>query len=214
MGLKYMPIGIKLKDRRCLVVGGGKVAVRKIETLLEYDTEITVVAPKADRKIEYFAERGQLTLKKRAYQSPEALDYAAVISASNDNQVNQTVSADCRKTGIPVNVVDNPKLCDFIFPATFHRDCLTVAVSSDGQAPFLSGHLRVILEQMFEEKRWTTIVQLASVFRRRVQNMYPDNPERKLACYSRFLETDWKEVFKEVPEEELGDYIDRFLEFD
>jgi hypothetical protein len=66
---------------------------------------------------------------------------------------------------------------------------------------------------MFEKERWTTIVALASVFRRRVQKMYPDDMEKKTTCYSRFLEADWKKVLKEIPEEELSDYIDRFLEF-
>lgn len=212
MGLKYMPVNIRLKDRKCLVVGGGAVALRKIETLMEYDTDITVIAPEVDKKIEYYAGRGNISIKHREYQSPEALDYGLVISATDDNAINEKVCEDCRKVGVPVNVVDNPPLCDFIFPATLHRDCLSVSVSSDGQAPFLSGHIKTILEEMFEKKRWTTIAQLASVFRNRVQKKFEGDTKMKLASFANFLNTDWKQTLEEVPDEALSDYIDDLLE--
>ncbi|MDD5427351.1 MAG: NAD(P)-dependent oxidoreductase, partial [candidate division Zixibacteria bacterium] len=85
---KYLPVNISLKDRTCLVVGGGKVALRKIENLLDYEADLTVVAPEVDKRIEFYAEKGKLKLEKRKYQSPEGATYGLVISASDDNAVN------------------------------------------------------------------------------------------------------------------------------
>jgi siroheme synthase-like protein len=126
-----------------------------------------------------------------------------VISASDDNNVNQAVHNDCRESGIPVNVVDNPGLCDFIFPAVIRRDCLSVAVSTDGKAPFLSGHLRLILENIFAENRWLKIAKLAADFRKKVHRRWVDNPEKRSGCFSRFLEADWQTILKEKNEEEI-----------
>jgi len=150
----YLPIGISLEKRNILLVGGGEVALRKVETLLEYNTDITVIAPEVHDKIRYYSEKGILKLEMRTYESPEASDFGIVISASDSSEVNETVYKDCSKAGIPVNVVDNPDLCDFIFPAVLKRNCISVSVSTDGQAPFLSGHLRLILENVFPETHW------------------------------------------------------------
>jgi len=193
----YMPISISLKQRKCLVVGGGNVALRKIENLLEYEPEITVIAPEVNDKIEYFAGRGLLKIEKRTYQTPEAENFGLVISACDDNEVNRQVFEDCQAKNIPVNVVDNPPLCDFIFPGVVRRNALTISVSTDGKAPFLSGHLRLILENMFHEDRWTKIIKLAASFRKKVMARWPDDHEKRAAAISKFLDTDWQSILKE-----------------
>ena len=209
----YMPISLGMKNRKCLVVGGGRVALRKIETLINYDGEITVIAPELEDKIGYYAERGLIKAEKRAYQSPEAKTYGLVISASSDNDVNKTVYDDCRGAGVPVNVVDNPALCDFIFPAVVRRGCISVAVASDGKAPFLSGHLRFVLENMFAEERWNKIAEYAAEFRKKVQERWPDDTDRKSGCYSRFLDTDWKVEIEQKSDEEIRNMLDEMSKF-
>jgi siroheme synthase-like protein len=211
MANKYMPISISLEKRSCLVVGGGDVALRKIETLLEYNSDIKVVAPKPIDKIEYFADKGKLKLEKREYKSPEASGYGLVISASDDKDVNQQVSEDCGNAAVPVNVVDNPTLCDFIFPAVIRRDILSVAVSSDGKAPFLSGQLRLILEDIFPQ-RWNKIAALASRFRKRVLARWRGQPEKKAQCYNRFLQADWKTILKDKSDTEIEEELERMTE--
>ncbi len=210
MANKYLPISISLKARPCLVVGGGSVALRKIETLLEYDSRITVVAPEPVDKIEYYAGKEKLKLERRAYRSPEAQQYGIVISASDDNDVNEAVYKDCKAAGIPVNVVDNPAMCDVIFPAVIKRDCLTVAVSTDGKAPFLSGHLRLILEGVFPE-RWSKLAKLAARFRAKVQKQFKDQPERKAAALERFLNADWQTLLKEKSGQQLEQELEKLL---
>lgn len=211
MANKYMPINISLENRRCLVVGGGDVALRKVETLLEYESDITVIAPEPNDKIEYFAKKGELKLEKREYRSPEASDYGIVISASNKKDVNVQVSEDCRHAGVPINVVDNPVLCDFIFPAVLKRDILSVAVSTDGQAPFLAGQLRLILEDIFPQ-RWKKIAGYASKYRKKVMARWRGRPEKKAQCYDRFVLVDWQTILKEKSDEEIGTLLDDLVE--
>jgi siroheme synthase-like protein len=210
MAHTYMPISISLKSRPCLVVGGGKVALRKIDNLLNYTAEITVIAPEVDDKIEYYASKRLLKLEKREYRPPEASQYGIVICASDDTETNKTVHDDCRMQGVPVNVVDNPSLCDFIFPAVVRRDCLSVAVSSDGKAPFLSGHIRLILENIFPEN-WTRIAKLAAEFRKRVMTRRADDPQKKTEAYGRFIEADWKSILKEKSSEDIDKMLDDML---
>jgi uroporphyrin-III C-methyltransferase/precorrin-2 dehydrogenase/sirohydrochlorin ferrochelatase len=210
---KYMPINISLENRRCLVIGGGDVALRKVETLLEYESDITVIAPEPNDKIEYFAKKGELKLEKREYRSPEASDYGIVISASNQKDVNARVSEDCRKAGVPINVVDNPPLCDFIFPAVVKRDILSVAISTDGQAPFLAGQLRLILEDIFPN-RWKKIAGYAAKYRKKVMARWRGQSEKKAQCYNRFVQVDWQTILKEKSDDEIEALLDDLVEDD
>ncbi|MEE9442319.1 MAG: bifunctional precorrin-2 dehydrogenase/sirohydrochlorin ferrochelatase [candidate division Zixibacteria bacterium] len=211
MANKYFPINITLKSRNFLVVGGGKVALRKIELLMDFEADITVVAPEPLDKIEYYASRGKLKLHKRVYESQEASNYGMVVAASDDEAVNRGVYDDCREGKALVNVVDNPPLCDFIFPAMVKRDALTVAVSTDGKAPFLAAHLRLIMENIFPN-HWSRIMQLAVSFRKKVQSRWGDNTKERFASLDRFLSADWKTMIKNKNDAELENELDILLE--
>jgi len=206
-----MPLSLRMKGRKCLVVGGGKVALRKVESLLEHDTNITVVAPECENKLEYHANRGRIALEKREYRSPEASKYGLVISCTDDTDLNLQVSEDCRSAGVPVNVADAPDLCDFIFPSVVRRDCMTVAIATDGRVPFISGHLNLVLDTIFP-KHWEKLMKHATVFRKRVQERWAGDTEQKNACYGRFLDADWKRILESKTEEEVTRELDSMLE--
>jgi siroheme synthase-like protein len=202
-----MPMSLSLKDRDCLVVGGGNVALRKVETLLDYDTKVTVIAPTIHKRLRFFAESGKIEIQERPYQSPEAGTFNLVISASSDMNVNEQVCKDARDAGVLVNVVDQPQLCDFIFPAVLRRDCLTAAISTDGKAPFMAGHLKLILDTVFP-KHWDRLMRLAAEFRRLVQERWGNDLATKNACYERFLDADWKVLLKEKKDPELKQLLE------
>lgn len=210
MGNTYLPVGLRLEGRDCLVVGGGGVALRKVENLLDYDCRVTVVAPEPVEKIAYLAESGKLTLERRAYASPEASKYGLVVSACDDPAVNKSIAEDCGKAGVPVNVVDNPPLCTFVFPAVVRRGGLTISVSTDGGAPFLAAHLRMILEDVFPD-RWKKISDAAAEFRKKVRRRYPRDLKKQSACYERFAATDWKELLEKKSGEEIERELDSML---
>jgi len=207
----YMPISLSMTGRNCLVVGGGAVAVRKVENLLDYDAVITVIAPEMDKKLEYHAERGRISLEMREYSPPEASSYSLVICATDDPVLNKQVYEDGSAGGALVNVVDDPPHCDFIVPAVLRRDCLTAAISTDGKAPFVAGHLRLVLDTVFPE-HWGRLMRLAASFRERVRERWADQPDKKNICYAEFLELDWKTLFKEKNEEEIEEELSRILE--
>jgi len=209
----YMPISLTMKGRTCLVVGGGNIALRKVETLLDYDTKITVVAPDIDPKLEMFAKHNRITIEKRPYKSPEAADYGVVISASDDMALNKQVCEDCRHAGVLVNVADAPSLCDFIFPAVLRRDCLTVALSTDGKAPFMSAHLRPVLKDIFP-KHWEKLMQQAVTYRKMVYKRWGDNTLRKNASFEEFVMSDWKTMLKEMSDEEIQFRLQQMMELE
>ena len=208
---KFMPISVSLKDRRCMVVGGGVFALGEVENLLEYDAAITVVAPKMHDKLEFHAKRGSVTLEKREYRSPEAAGYGLVVSASEDAAVNRQVHRDARNAGVLINVVDDLPQCDFIFPAVLRRDCLTAAISTDGKASFVSGHLRVVLDNIFPA-HWERLMSLAASFQSSVESRWANDPAAKNACYSEFLEADWKKMLEELADEQIEKELTRMLE--
>lgn len=211
MNHKYMPISLSTKNRPCIVVGGGPVALRKVETLLDYDLDITVVAPEVHEKLKYHADRGRIKLEEREYKSPEASQYRLVISASDVSELNKSVYEDAKKGDALVNVVDDPPHCDFIFPAVLRRECLTAAISTDGKAPFVSGHLRLVLENIFPE-HWNRLMNLAASFRVMVRDRWPGEPEKMRACYAEFLDADWKSMLKEMKDDEIEAELTRMLE--
>jgi len=206
-----MPVSVAMKDRSCLVVGGGVIALRKVESLMEYDTKITVIAAEADRKLEYHAEKGKIRLENRDYKSPEAATFNLVIAATDNHDLNHQVYEDARGAGALVNVVDDPPFCDFIFPSITRRDNLTVSISTDGRAPFMSGHLKQILGNIFPE-HWNKLMRYAAEFRLKVRARWPGEPPRQQDCYEKFLQTDWKTVLKHTSHEEILKLLDGLIE--
>ncbi|MFH1892161.1 MAG: bifunctional precorrin-2 dehydrogenase/sirohydrochlorin ferrochelatase [Candidatus Zixiibacteriota bacterium] len=213
MTSKYLPINVSLEDCRVLVVGGGGIALRKIDNLLDYNSDITVVAPEVTDKIDYYATSGRVKLEKRNYSPSEAADYGLVISACDDRAVNEQVFEDCKFAGVLVNVVDNPALCTFIFPAVVKREHLAVSVSTDGKAPFLAGHLRGILDDIFP-KHWGKISTYAHTFRKKVQARYKDDAQKRLECFERFLSADWNAIIKMKSPDEIESELNNMLNDD
>ena len=211
MSYTYLPISVSVKNRECLVVGAGTVALHKVEILSAYDTRITVVAPEVHPQIEHLAKEKKITLEKREYRTPEAAAYGLVISATDNTELNQKVFEDSRGSGALVNVVDDPAHSDFIFPAVLRRDCLTAAISTDGKAPFMSGHLRTILEELFP-RHWDRLVRLAVVYRTMVRERWGNDTENKNACFARFLEANWTEMFEDMNNADIEIELKKLLE--
>ncbi|MDD5712485.1 MAG: bifunctional precorrin-2 dehydrogenase/sirohydrochlorin ferrochelatase [Smithellaceae bacterium] len=140
--MKYYPLELTVADRKCIVVGGGEVAERKVRRLLDCGAKICVI----DRKLTPFlakaATDGRIVHVAGDY-TPEFLSDALLVIGATDNQdVNEQISRDARQRGILVNIVDQPLLCDFILPALLERGDLSIAVSTGGKSPALARRLR------------------------------------------------------------------------
>ncbi len=146
--MDYLPIFIQLRGSPAVVVGGGNVALRKVDLLLKAGARVTVIAPKLHDELRALAGRGQLDYVAMAFQ-PHHLDGTSlVIAATNARDVNAVVSDAAKARRLPVNVVDDPELSTFIFPAIIDRSPVVVAVGSSGNSPVLARRVRQQIEAL------------------------------------------------------------------
>ncbi|MBI4771886.1 MAG: bifunctional precorrin-2 dehydrogenase/sirohydrochlorin ferrochelatase [Chloroflexi bacterium] len=140
------PIALRLEGRRCLVVGGGRVAERKIAALLDARAEVVVIAPEITPALRELATQGQVVLHEREVVASDVIGATLVIAAADIPQVNGIVWQACRAAGVLINTVDVPTHSDFYTPAVVRRAPVTVAITTDGHSPGLSVWLRRHLE--------------------------------------------------------------------
>lgn len=130
--MAYFPLFISMEHLPCLVVGGGKVALRKVKTLLEYGAKVTVVAPDLEKELEKIPG---ITIQKRKFISSDLDGMELVFAATSDEECSRRLSELCRERRILVNVADVPEECDFYFPALARRGDVVVGVSTGGKSP-------------------------------------------------------------------------------
>ncbi len=167
-GSPVFPVMLRVRGRRCLVVGGGGVAVRKIESLVAEGANVTVVAVAPHPRLLALAETGVIALEQRPYRPGEAAGFVLVFAATDDREVNRRVFEDAEGRGIWVNVADDPELCSFHLPARVRRGDLQLTISSSGEAPFATRRLRQVLERRLGQE-WGEWLAAAAEFRRRVR---------------------------------------------
>jgi siroheme synthase-like protein len=143
---------LKLKGRRCVVVGGGDVGLEKVEGLLACDGDVTLIAPSAHPELESLAGEGSISWESRAYAGAEDLEGAfMVIAATDDSEVNIGVFDDADRRARLVNVVDVPPLCNFILPAIVRSGPLAIAISTAGASPALAKRMKREIGELFGE---------------------------------------------------------------
>ena len=142
--MKHYPIFLDLKDRPVLVVGAGKVALRKTRGLLEAGARVTVVAPAWEEEFETLPVR----LVQRPFRASDLVRVMLVFAATDDRQVNHRVGVAAKAKGVLANIADLAEECDFIVPARVTSGRVQVAISTGGESPRLSAELRRKLEQI------------------------------------------------------------------
>ena len=150
--MAYYPIFVEMKDRPCLVIGGGREAQRKVNGLLAAGARITVVAPKLTRSLEQLLAAGDIECLQREYQEGDVEGYEVVMVATDDGAINAEVAAEGKRRRVWVNAADDPRNCDFILPAVIRRGAITLAASTGGASPALARRLREELEAYLTEE--------------------------------------------------------------
>ena len=145
--MPLFPIFLKLTGRRCLVVGAGSIAESKIESLLDAEADVTVIATRASRAVHQHAAHGELKLQLREFQDADVEDKFLVVAGTDVPEVNRAVFAGAERRGILVNAVDDPPYCDYYFPSIVKRGDLQIAISTAGESPALAQQLRKELNQ-------------------------------------------------------------------
>jgi len=145
----YFPAFLDLRERPCLVVGGGAIGERKARELLACHARVTVVSPCLTAELQTLAQTGRLVWRARTFLRSDVRRCALVIAATGIPAVDTAVAAEARRRGVLVNAVDWPAQCDFIFGSILRRGELQIAVSTGGRSPALAREIRRRLEPMF-----------------------------------------------------------------
>jgi uroporphyrin-III C-methyltransferase/precorrin-2 dehydrogenase/sirohydrochlorin ferrochelatase len=176
--MDYFPLFLKVADRPCLVVGGGKVAARKIQLLQRAGAHVTVVSPRSCDEVLAYADAGSVLYIHRDFQDEDLDGMVLVIAATSNKAVNSHIAELADRQRIPVNVVDSPELCSFIVPSMVDRSPVQVAVSTGGSSPVLARLLRARLES-FIPAAYGRLARLVDDYRQSVKARFSNPAQRR-----------------------------------
>lgn len=161
---KYYPIFLNIQDKKCVVVGGGNVAWRKVCSLKDAGAKVTVVSPEFCPELE--KETGIERVRQK-YDSKFLKEAALVVASTDDGAVNKMIYSDAVERGILVNVVDKPEFCSFIVPSSVMRGDLCISISTGGASPALARNIREFLEKQFGDE-YGEFTKLLSEMRQKI----------------------------------------------
>jgi precorrin-2 dehydrogenase/sirohydrochlorin ferrochelatase len=143
------PMFLKLEEKRCLVVGAGKIGEPKIASLIDASARVHVVALEATETVHAWAQAGRITLEIRSFAAPDLENTFLAVVATSSRSLNGSIYREAQRRGVLCNVVDDPEYCDFYYGAVVQRGDLQIAISTNGQSPSLAQKLRQQLDRQF-----------------------------------------------------------------
>jgi precorrin-2 dehydrogenase / sirohydrochlorin ferrochelatase len=200
--MRYYPIYLDIKDRNCLVVGGGSVGTRKVATLLECGATVTVVSIDAAETLRRLSDRGVIRLKERAFQSADLDNMFLVIGATDNEALNFEIHAAARRRGILCNIADRPKACNFILPSIINRGDLIIAISTSGKSPAFAKKLRKQLETQFGNE-YAEFLNLMGAIRKKLLSK-DHEPEAHKHLFEQLIERDLVQLIKDADIENIN----------
>ena len=176
--MSYYPIFLDLRGRPCLVVGGGAIATRKVEGLLQAAASVTVISPEITEVIRNYADAGELRHIKRPYRHGDLGGYFLAYAATGVAEVDALMAAEASMAGVLLNVVDRPVLCDFIMPAVVRRGDISIAISTNGRCPGFAKRVRRELEALIGSEYGAALESVAAQREKLLQGDGTDQSER------------------------------------
>lgn len=171
--MELLPLFLDIRGRRCVIVGGGEIALRKASLLIRAGASLHIVATSVSESLQQLCESSGGTVAAKEFEEGDLDGATLVIAATDDATLNERVSVVAKSTGIPVNVVDQPKLCSFIMPSIVDRSPIVVAISSGGTSPVLTRKLKELNETMIPA-RIDSLAKLLGSYRDRVKEEITD----------------------------------------
>jgi precorrin-2 dehydrogenase/sirohydrochlorin ferrochelatase len=162
--MQYFPINLLIADRKCVVIGGGRVAARKVAALLECGGIVEVISPELGEELHAFLRQARLLWRERQYQVGDLAGAFLVIAATDDQAVQTAVFAEALAANQLINVADVPQRCNFILPAVVSRGDLTIAVSTAGKSPALARRIRKQVAEAYGDE-YGTVVEIMGLLR-------------------------------------------------
>tara|TARA_B100000959_G_scaffold34948_1_gene33313 strand:- start:12 stop:1394 length:1383 start_codon:yes stop_codon:yes gene_type:complete len=215
--MEHLPIFINIKQKPTLIVGGGDIALRKINLLLKAQAKVDCLSPLFCEDINNLFKDGQITLIKKSFEHTDIKDYSVIIAATDDSSVNSSISSIAHDKRIPVNVVDSPDLSSFIMPSIVDRSPVIIAVSSAGKAPVLARIIRAKLETVIPSA-YGILAEIAGEYRQRVKDRFSKIKDRRAFWETTFSGVIAEKVFsgriseaKDDIEKQLNDSVEMEL---
>lgn len=206
--MAFFPLFVDLEGKKCVVVGGGAVALRKIEILLQFEANPVIIAPEINSFIEELERQGKISIIKKEYSRQDIDGAFLVIAATSEQEVNEKVFRDAKHCNIPVNVVDDPEKCTFIFPSVVKRGDLVMGISTSGKYPALSKKIRKTIEALYPDE-YSGILSLLAEFRDKVRKNIANRAQRERILRCVIDELYYLDV---ITYEALSDIIGRYEE--
>ncbi len=205
----YFPINLNLKNQRCLVVGGGQVAERKVLSLLECEADVTVVSPEFTPALSWLSDQNKIACLKRSFEIKDLQDVFLVICATNHELLNSQIASHCLQNRILVNVVDDPSKCNFLVPAVMRQGSLCISVSTGGDSPVLARKIKEDIEKNYGPE-YSKFLDLMKEIRCEIINKYKD-PEIKKKIFECLIYSDILELIKTGNDEQIRERIKQCL---
>lgn len=161
--MRYYPIFLDIKGRPCVVIGGGKVAERKVLSLLDAGAKVLVISPRVTSTLKRLVAKRKITHCPKTYESGDLKGFSLAYSATNNKTVNLKVYEEAKREGVILNVVDAPELCNFIVPSIVERGDLLIAISTSGKSPAMAKRIRERLERGFGAEYATFLTLMGAV---------------------------------------------------
>ena len=200
--MKYYPVNLDIRNRNCLVVGGGGVGTRKVISLIACGAAVTVVSPAVTSKLSDLAAEERIQIKQRAYHQSDLEGMFLVIGATSDEALNQQISTDAEKRNLLCNIADVPKACNFILPAVVRRGDLIIAISTSGNSPAFAKKLRKQLEAQFGEE-YARLLGLMGAIRKKLLAQAHE-PEAHKHLFEQLLDTGLLDMIREEKTAEIN----------
>jgi precorrin-2 dehydrogenase len=200
--MRYYPIYLDIKDRNCLVVGGGSVGTRKVEMLLACGAKVTVVSIDAAETLKKLSKSGVIQLKEQPFQSADLDNVFLVIGATDNEDLNFKIHAEAQRRGMLCNIADRPDVCNFILPSIVNRGDLIIAISTSGKSPAFAKKLRKQLEAQFGGE-YAEFLDLMGAIRKKLLSK-DHEPEAHKHLFEQLIQKDLVQMLKNADTENIN----------
>ncbi|MDL1969362.1 MAG: bifunctional precorrin-2 dehydrogenase/sirohydrochlorin ferrochelatase [Deltaproteobacteria bacterium] len=203
--MRYYPVSLDVKNRKCLVVGGGGVGTRKVMTLLDCGAKVTVVSLDVRENLLELAYSGLLILEKRHYRETDLAGMFLVIGTTDDEELNRQISKDAEKLNMLCNIADRPEVCNFILPSIVNRGDLTISISTSGKSPALAKRLRIELEEQFGNE-YAELLRLMGAIRKKLLSQKHE-PEAHKQLFEQLIRRGLLDMIRGIRKDEIDSLL-------
>jgi len=207
--MRYYPVNLDIKGRQCLVVGGGRVGSRKVDTLVQCGAVVTVVSAEVSPAVKQLADEKAILLKQRAYRASDVEGMFLVIGATDNETLNRQINADAERLNLLCNIADRPEICNFILPAIVRRGSFIMAISTAGKSPAFAKHVRKRLETQFGPEYGVVLELMGAIRSKLLAGAH--EPEVHKPLFEQLIDGDLVALIKDQQIDRIDQLLERVL---